>query len=257
MDLVADDGHRNAAPGHGVEQLRDAVIRPCLHLRIAAIVVEIFLQARLDGIGAAVPFGKRPLGEHPRAVADKVPVGIRGMLFKPPFSQHGVEGVGDVGQRVEQGSVQVEDDGRNGECGLFHENRAPFSCETLLEAAVFVGHDLRVVPYVNGTEAVHYIGRGFAFLIKLVGAASGGARMKLQPRIEAGAVSFDQSSKFYGNPVIGVCKPLPPRRPRISPRLAIADRAPRPVVLKAAAAEPQRRLHSHSLPMAMQAASTP
>ncbi|MCF8052572.1 MAG: hypothetical protein K9L59_15125 [Desulfobacterales bacterium] len=35
------------------------------------------------------------------------------------------------------------------------------SYETSVEAGIFVGHDVRVVPHRNGTEAVPYIGRTF------------------------------------------------------------------------------------------------
>ena len=81
---------------------------------MVAVMGDEILQQTVDfrgGQGAALR-GQTALDHHPRAAADHVAGGLVGDRRQAFPGQDGVEGSDQIGRGVDEGAVEVEDDGR-------------------------------------------------------------------------------------------------------------------------------------------------
>lgn len=111
MGFVGEDGEPESLGGGGVEEFGDAGVGTGLGVPDSRVLGVIGFHALVeDGLGAGV---RREGAEQEvlDAVADEVAVGIDGMCGITECGEGEIAGVGDIGEGVDEGAVEVEKDG--------------------------------------------------------------------------------------------------------------------------------------------------
>lgn len=106
--LVACHGHVDAAVHQLAQQLGDAFVWLCLVAVVLVVVLSKVFEELVDGLLVGIDLGT--LYELAHSVADHEAEGGHGVGGIPHLLQGVVDGVAEVGDGVEQGAVQVEDD---------------------------------------------------------------------------------------------------------------------------------------------------
>jgi len=111
LRLVGEHAQLHRLRGERGEEFRHAVVGACGVVPAAAVGGPVECEYALNAILAGAVLRENALDEHVHAVADKGSVGINRMRRKPCAGEGFVGGIREVLQRVEQGSVEVEDGG--------------------------------------------------------------------------------------------------------------------------------------------------
>ena len=116
--LVGEDGDGDAGGGEGAEGVVDAGVGFGFEVPAAGVGFLIEVEDGGDGGGVVLDVsGEDALDEDVHAVADEGAVGFDGVGGEACGGEGFVGGVGEVVERVEEGTVEVEDGGVKGRHG--------------------------------------------------------------------------------------------------------------------------------------------